>query len=519
MQLRDYQQNAYDRSLALVKKRKSPLVVIGTGGGKTAVSSALTLSGIKAGKRVIIAVPLTQLIEQHVTTLKNFGIHPDQIGILQGKNSDSDQHLSQCAIVVAMAQSLPGARGREMLKRSQFDICIQDEKHLAWLDTAQALIRAPFNIAFTATPLRDGNQETLNDYEWIEPISTRELIQQGRLTKFKHYLYRQTVQLQSPNRDYTLAEQQAILKNITPEFVFNQWCNTRSSKDYTLGFCASIEQAKEYARHFNRQGCKAAVCCEETPDKDRSLKDGTVIKGFESIKQDFRVGKIKVIFSVVRLATGYDEPLAKCSLILRPTKSLALWFQIFGRVLRPIPEMITQPIAQILDFAGCGVRLPLPTEIDSFQEYLKSQTKIVRQAGNITTERVQSQPALPVFRDLASGSMVPQQDPRLIADDVELLRELRHQAFWVYCCSPSFAWKVFNQLREAEPHPHHFKGCDRVLENSIFTKPTVESFLAYMAYLKAYTHERSRPEQWMLEEIKKEFGIQGQIWLRQYSLI
>lgn len=516
MQLRDYQQKAYNQCLTFVRKRQSPLVVIGTGGGKTAVTAALTQSGVGANKRVIIIAPLTQLIEQQVNTLSRFGFDRKQIGILQGNNSDTFEHLSHCNVVVAMAQSLQGERGKQFLSENRFDICLQDEKHLRRLDGAERLVNAPINIGFTATPTRESGQEILEAYQWIEPISTLELIQQEKLVKFRHHLYRETSQIETSNQDYTPDEQKIILQNITPEFVLRAWLKVRPSGDYTLGFCRSIEQAKKYAAYFNRQGYSATVCSEETPDSDRLLEDGTLFQGFQSIKGEFRAGKIKVIFSVVKLATGYDEPLAKCSLILRPTKSLSLWFQIFGRVLRTIPGLAVQPIADILDFSGCGMRLPLPTEIDSFEEYLKSKPKKAK-GKPITAERIKRQPTLPEFRNL-NGSMMPRQDPRLITDDLELIRELRYQAFWIYQCSPGFVWRSFRKVREVDPPQGLFKGDTNCLQGAIFPSLTVENFLAYKSYLEIYKIERSQPIKWMAEEIEKEFGVQGLVWLRQYSV-
>ena len=516
MKLRDYQQSAYDQAIAAIHKGQKPLVIIGTGGGKTPVMATMAKSIAVAQKRVIIVAPLTQLIEQQVNTLLKFDFARNQIGVLQGSNSD--KNLSSCPVVVAMAQSLAGARGKEFLAGNKFHVCLQDEKHLQWMDTAEKLVNAPINVGFTATPLRDGAQETLDDYQWIEPISTIELIRQVRLTNFRHHLYRETVQIETASRDYTPDEQKVILQNMTPKFVLQQWLKVRPTADYTLGFCRSIEQAKFYAAYFNGQGYRAEVCCEETPDDDKELEDGSLFQGFHSIKDDFRKGIVKVIFSVVKLATGYDEPLAKCSLILRPTKSLAFWLQFFGRVLRTIPGLMIQPTADILDYAGCGMRLPLPTEIDSFEDYLKNKPKKMKGSKPITFDRIQGQPSLLEFREL-TGSMMPRQDPRLIADDLELIRELRYEAFWVYRCSPSFAWRAFNQIRSVPPAPNDFKGESGVLQNAIFDSHTVDNFLAYRLYLELYKLERPKPCKWMTKEVEKEFGTQGLVWLRQYSVV
>ena len=69
-------------------------------------------------------------------------------------------------------------------------------------------------------------------------------------------------------------------------------------------------------------------CCEivsgTTPQKER-----------ERILQDFKSGKIKVVANVGVLTTGFDFPALDTVLMARPTMSLAMYYQIVGREIRP----------------------------------------------------------------------------------------------------------------------------------------------------------------------------------------
>lgn len=65
----------------------------------------------------------------------------------------------------------------------------------------------------------------------------------------------------------------------------------------------------------------------DTPAKERKRK----------IK-DFKSGKIKVLTNVGVLTTGFDYPELDTIVMARPTMSLAMWYQIVGRAIRPHPE-------------------------------------------------------------------------------------------------------------------------------------------------------------------------------------
>ena len=63
----------------------------------------------------------------------------------------------------------------------------------------------------------------------------------------------------------------------------------------------------------------------------------------------YRPGKIKVVTNVGVLTTGFDYPELDTVVMARPTMSLALYYQIVGRAIRPHPEKET---AWIVDLCG-----------------------------------------------------------------------------------------------------------------------------------------------------------------------
>jgi superfamily II DNA or RNA helicase len=86
----------------------------------------------------------------------------------------------------------------------------------------------------------------------------------------------------------------------------------------------------------------------------------------EQVVADFKSGYIKVLFNVGILDKGFDYPEASCLIMARPTKSLMVYIQQAGRVLRTHES---KEDAIILDHAGNTqahgfVTDDLPQELD-----------------------------------------------------------------------------------------------------------------------------------------------------------
>ena len=58
----------------------------------------------------------------------------------------------------------------------------------------------------------------------------------------------------------------------------------------------------------------------------------------EHILEAFKAGEIPVGANVGVLTTGFDYPELDTRVMARPTMSLALWYQIVGRAIRPHPN-------------------------------------------------------------------------------------------------------------------------------------------------------------------------------------
>lgn len=81
-----------------------------------------------------------------------------------------------------------------------------------------------------------------------------------------------------------------------------------------------------------------AIVSGDTPKKER-----------EEILEAFKSGRIPVVANVGVLTTGFDYPELDTIVMARPTMSLALWYQIVGRAIRPHPD---KEAGWIVDLAG-----------------------------------------------------------------------------------------------------------------------------------------------------------------------
>ena len=90
-----------------------------------------------------------------------------------------------------------------------------------------------------------------------------------------------------------------------------------------LVFTRFLKEAQQLTESI--QGC--TIVSGETPKKER-----------EEILSKFKSGEIPVVANVGVLTTGFDYPQLDTIVMARPTMSLALWYQIVGRAIRPHPS-------------------------------------------------------------------------------------------------------------------------------------------------------------------------------------
>jgi superfamily II DNA or RNA helicase len=113
---------------------------------------------------------------------------------------------------------------------------------------------------------------------------------------------------------------------------------------FAVGVAHSIHLRDE----FLKSGVKAEHIDGDTPKDER-----------DAILQRLAAGETTVVTNCMVLTEGWDCPEVGCTILARPTKSMGLFRQMVGRVLRPAPGKVN---AIVLDHSGAVYRHGLPED-------------------------------------------------------------------------------------------------------------------------------------------------------------
>jgi superfamily II DNA or RNA helicase/HKD family nuclease len=222
-----------------------------------------------------------------------------------------------------------------------YEYVVLDEAHHGKADTYQRIIdhiRPKVLLGLTATPERTDNQDIRDDFEgaFTHEIRLPEAVDRGLLSAFHYYGIpdHQDIDYRhlSWKRGFYDVEQLHDLLSANRQRA--QWVLSQTSDhvaDTTsmraLGFCVSVRHAEFMAEVFQEYGLKAAaVTSKISHELRRELVHQLVSR------------KLNILFTVDLFNEGIDIPQIDTILFLRPTQSLTLFLQQFGRGLRLHPD-------------------------------------------------------------------------------------------------------------------------------------------------------------------------------------
>jgi len=338
--LRPYQAKALGQIFACRDRGlRRVLAVLPTGTGKTTLFSALIGEIYKESKApTLVLAHRRELLEQasNRIALQNPKLRIDIEASL--KERPSKQH-----VVVGSVQSL-GKEGSKRLGEWKPGCLIIDEAHHAPADSYQNVMRGVgaydgtcFTVGVTATPHRMDNRPLHGEEEAIfEEVAftytLREAISDGWLADLKGYRIATGVDLSKVrivHGDYSSkALQEAVNTESRNRTAFENWVNIAKDRK-TIVFCTGVEHAKSVATLFREEGFTAEAV-------DGSMKPDERAK----IMNRFTTGRTQILTNVEIATEGFDVPDVGCVLLLRPTKSWALFCQMIGRGLRVLPNTI-----------------------------------------------------------------------------------------------------------------------------------------------------------------------------------
>ena len=346
--LRPYQErDTYRIMSALTRRASGVLYCLPTGGGKTEVFTGITRTVAAERWEVWTFVHRRELIRQASEKLSRLGVRH---GIIAPDHTLTEDHVQVCSIDTI------GSRISTLVDRlARVRLGIVDEAHHTVAPKYQRVIELLINamlLGVTATPFRLDGRGLGDDYsEAIDGPSVAELIEMGFLAPPAVFAPPVRVDLSLVHRrggDYVAGELARAVDN--PELTHAAVLNYARICPGTpmIAFCAGIEHARHVAAQFSAEGWAAASIDGEMP---MARRDAAI--------HDLGTGRLHVLTSVDIISEGTDIPIVGGAILLRPTKSTALFLQQIGRTLR-LYQGKTESI--ILDMVGNVAEHGMPTE-------------------------------------------------------------------------------------------------------------------------------------------------------------
>lgn len=332
MNLRPYQieiLNAVRKSWETFRKT---LVVSPQGSGKTVVFSHIAAETAKAGGHTLILVDQEELVWQAIDKLKK------ATGLI-GRAEKAEHSASlKDSVVVATVQTMVRRLGDWPADHFRVVIADEADKSLSpmWQRVLTHFDGTAKVCGFTATPWRSDAKQMGDYYEDIAiEIKLLDLIRQGFICPIKIKMLPIQIDLSSVhlrNGDFDTDELDRV---ITPYLeAVARGIMEHASFRKVLVFVPLIKTSEKFISVCRSIGMAAEHIDGESEDRAEKLKR-------------FAAGEFDVMSNSALLTRGYDDPTIDCVVMLRPTKSHALYNQALGRGTRIHP---TKEDLLILDF-------------------------------------------------------------------------------------------------------------------------------------------------------------------------
>lgn len=325
--LREYQSVGLDSLRgSFGRGRRKPVMVAPTGSGKTRMAAAvarLTLAKPQPdGKRsrVMFVAPRRKLVKQTAKAFAKLGL---DVSLLMA--GTAPRHTSD--VIVASMQTLTS---RMEFGLPDVRLVIVDECHESTMGAVKSIVdyyaaKGVRCIGLTATPARSdgtGLGEVFDDMVFASNVA--ELTQLGFLVPVKYFAPSEPdlKGIKTIGNDYN---QKQLGKRMEPLIgdVVENWLRIAKGEK-TVVFTVTVANAVAICDAFKAAGVAAEWVSGETSDDDQ-----------DAIFARHESGETTVLCNAQLLSFGWDSPAVTCCILAKPTKSIANYLQMAGRVLRP----------------------------------------------------------------------------------------------------------------------------------------------------------------------------------------
>ena len=341
IQLRTNQYEPIQKAIEFFKeeKPKPSLIVLPTAWGKSILTAYVALN---CNDRLLVLQPSKELLEQNIT--KYFALC-NELSANVGIYSASFNRKEIAKITYATIGSIKNLG--ERFKEMGFTKMLIDEAHLYPREADSMLGRflkdsgITHVLGITATPVKlqqnyDQNGGTFSKLVMLTSRSKKgnffkEIIHVGQVSEMVELGFWSKLKYEASDFDSSLLVYNTSKSEFTEESVLRAYnanggaqniieaLDTHTDRKHILVFCPSVQDAIDLSRKY----AGSAVIYGDMKPADR-----------QSIINSFKEGKIRVIFNVRVLSTGFDYTGIDCIILGISTASIALYYQIIGRATR-----------------------------------------------------------------------------------------------------------------------------------------------------------------------------------------
>lgn len=341
--LKNNTNDAWDRGA------RNVLAVLPTGGGKSVVVSDIINDGSQSGMQQCVIAHRNELVGQMSIHIAERGIKHRIIGpdstVKQISKAHRDKFNGQCFISPSAHCSVAGVdtivSRIESLSSwaAQQDRWVIDEAHHVirtnkWGKAVQ-MFRNAHGLGVTATPQRADGQGLGSEFDGVFDVmvtgpTMRELIATGNLSDYEIVCPDSDLEVGEDDigqsGDFSAQKMKAAAhkSHIVGDVVEN-YCKYAFGKQ-AICFATDVETAGDIAKNFMAAGISAASLSAKTPTNVR-----------DHFIRQYRTGELMILVNVDLFGEGFDCPACEVVIMARPTASLGLYLQMFGRALRVFP--------------------------------------------------------------------------------------------------------------------------------------------------------------------------------------
>jgi DNA repair protein RadD len=292
-----------------------------TGSGKTVLFAAIVVGAAERGNRVVILGHRHEIVDQIGEALAQLGVAHGVIAAGYPETVSPVQIASVATLV------------RRLDRLADIDLVVVDEAHHAVAGSWRKILEAAGGakvLGVTATPERlDGKGlDEIFDRLVIGP-SVESLITDGFLAPATCFAPKQSPDLAGVRvraGDYALEALAGAMSNgVVITSAVDEYARLCPGAP-AIAFCVNVAHSQLVAASFAQRGYRAAHVDGNTP-KDERRRLIAALGG----------GELHVLCNCGLISEGLDVPGVVAAILLRPTKSLALYLQQVGRALRPAP--------------------------------------------------------------------------------------------------------------------------------------------------------------------------------------